>query len=155
MRFSPALVNTLRRAHRRHTDGQRSETQQPRAEEAETGQTQGRAARIAACSPEQKQRFAPTSGFKKVRPFRKKLLRLTLAAIASISTAAGLSAQELISARLGDTSPEPGGNGTGSRKSLKPGDADPGAKVRREAEVRQRTWDRKMKAVSGSICQGC
>lgn len=30
-----------------------------------------------------------------------------------------------------------------------------GAEVQRRAEVRQRGWDRKMKAVSGSICTGC
>jgi hypothetical protein len=82
-------------------------------------------------------------------------LQLTLAVVAFISTAGGLSAQEPVSARSGDTFPQAGGNGTGSNKSLKPSDVDPGAKARREAEVRQRTWDRKMKAVSGSICQGC
>jgi hypothetical protein len=30
-----------------------------------------------------------------------------------------------------------------------------GAEVRRQAEARERGWDRKMKAVSGSICAGC
>jgi hypothetical protein len=30
-----------------------------------------------------------------------------------------------------------------------------GAEVQRRAEARQRGWDAKMKAVSGSICMGC
>ena len=30
-----------------------------------------------------------------------------------------------------------------------------GAEARRKAEARQEGWDRKMKAVSGSICRGC
>lgn len=30
-----------------------------------------------------------------------------------------------------------------------------GEKAQRTAEARQRLWDRKMKAVSGSICNGC
>jgi len=30
-----------------------------------------------------------------------------------------------------------------------------GAEVQHQAEARQRGWDRKMKAVSGSICRGC
>jgi hypothetical protein len=30
-----------------------------------------------------------------------------------------------------------------------------GAEARRQAEARQEGWDRKMKAVSGSICAGC
>jgi hypothetical protein len=30
-----------------------------------------------------------------------------------------------------------------------------GAEARRQAEARQRGWDAKMKAVSGSICRGC
>ena len=30
-----------------------------------------------------------------------------------------------------------------------------GAEVQRRAEERQRGWDRKMKALSGSICKGC
>ena len=30
-----------------------------------------------------------------------------------------------------------------------------GAEVQRRAEARQREWDRKTKALSGSICHGC
>jgi hypothetical protein len=38
---------------------------------------------------------------------------------------------------------------------VKPNDTDPGAKAQRAAEARQRTWDRKVKSVSGSLCRGC
>ena len=81
-------------------------------------------------------------------PLRQKLLWLALAATVSASAAGGLSAQESAPPRAGES-------GTGSKTSVKPSDADPGAKARRETEARQRTWDRKMKAVSGSICRGC
>ena len=89
-----------------------------------------------------------------MRLVRETLLGLALAAIAPTAIA-GLSAQEVVPPRPGDAPPRAGESRVGSKELVKPSDADPGAKAQRAAEARQRTWDRKMKSVSGSICRGC
>lgn len=90
-----------------------------------------------------------------MRPFPQKLLRLTLAGIASISTAGGLSAQDAVPPRSGGASAPAVTSEAGRKSSSEARDANLGAKAQREADARHRRWDRKMKAVSGSVCRGC
>ena len=90
-----------------------------------------------------------------MRLVRETLLGLALAAIAPTAIAS-FSAQEGGRRRAQAMLPhEPGESRAGSKELVKPNDTDPGAKAQRAAEARQRTWDRKMKSVSGSICRGC
>jgi hypothetical protein len=96
------------------------------------------------------------------------LVAMILAAWAA--GAVGAAAPDWTSPRAGDgatrswerTKPKPGAR---SEAPAKPGapkqtytheeSTKIGAEVQRLAEERQRGWDRKMKAVSGSICSGC
>ncbi|MDF3063283.1 MAG: hypothetical protein K0S06_3392 [Microvirga sp.] len=90
--------------------------------------------------------------------------RLARAALAVALLAAPASAQDWTSPRRGD------GATRSWEKSSPEAQTRPGAQkqvyseaeskrigddARRKAEERQAGWDRKMKAVSGSICRGC
>jgi hypothetical protein len=85
----------------------------------------------------------------------KRPLRLTLAGIAFLSITGGLSALEAVPPHLRDPSAAAAKSGPDRKASMKTGDSDLGARAAREAEARRRRWDRKMKAVGGSICRGC
>ena len=90
-----------------------------------------------------------------MRPISERLLRLTLAVIASISIIGSLSAQEAAPPRSRDASAPASKSEPDRKASTTRGDAALGAKAERAAEARQRGWDRKMKAVGGRICRGC
>jgi hypothetical protein len=101
-------------------------------------------------------------------------------AISSLARAAGLilAATILFAAGAADTlardwtSPRKGDEATRSWERSASGEGQPkaaapkrtytheessriGAEIQRRAEARQRGWDAKMKAMSGSICSGC
>ena len=86
-----------------------------------------------------------------MRSIRKKLLSFILAAAASLAAAGASSAQETVPAHADKAA----ARRDGGAKPAKSSDAEVGARAQRAAETRQRTWDRKMKSVSGSICRGC
>jgi hypothetical protein len=76
--------------------------------------------------------------------------------------AAGAFAQDWTSPRAGDRATRAWERPGGEAKAAAPKrtysheeSTRMGAEVQRQAEARQRGWERKMKAVSGSICRGC
>ena len=81
-------------------------------------------------------------------------LLTALAAIGFAVIPAGAGAQDGVRARVGEGSVRAQG-APGGRGAALPSDADLAAKAQADAEARQRTWDRKMKAATGGICTGC
>jgi len=81
-------------------------------------------------------------------------LLTALAAIGFAVIPAGAVAQDGVRARVGEGSVRAQG-APGGRGAALPNDADLAAKAQADAEARQRTWDRKMKAATGGICTGC
>jgi hypothetical protein len=86
--------------------------------------------------------------------------------VAGIAGAPTASAQDWMAPRAGDGatrawerssggSGQPANAGVPKRTYTHEESTRMGAEVQRQAEARQRGWDRKMKAVSGSICRGC
>jgi hypothetical protein len=67
---------------------------------------------------------------------------------------AGAVAQDGVRARVGEGSVRAQG-APGGRGAALPSDADLAVKAQADADARQRTWDRKMKAATGGICTGC
>lgn len=82
--------------------------------------------------------------------------RLTLALIlASAHVSTPVLATEWMRSRSSDAATRSFERGSGLPAPARPTPVDEGAMAQARMEAQQRTWDRKMKALSGSICTGC